>query len=74
MFVNILGHLAYILIVLGMLLIAKKQATGWIVKIFGDFLWIVIGIKIGMSSIYFWEVIFICLNIYGWCQWQKEKV
>lgn len=67
--IDLLGHFAYALIIAGTFFIGKKKAIGWLLKITGDLIWLSIGIAIGLSSVWFWETIFIIQSGYFLRQW-----
>lgn len=70
---DLLGHLAYLFIFAGMFLLSKKVIWGWVVKAVGDAMWLWIGIQIGMSSIWLWEIAFLGTTAYGFYEWRKDK-
>ena len=70
---NLLGHIGYIFLVVGMILIARKHAIGWIFRMSGEVLWTIVGFALNMSSIWFWCLVFFCLDAYGYLSWKKSK-
>lgn len=70
---NLLGHLGYICIVIGMISLARKSAIGWLFRVVGDALWVIIGIILSMSSIWFWCTVFLVLDAYGYLSWRKRN-
>jgi len=70
---NLLGHLGYILIAIGMLLLVHQKALGWLLRLAGEVLWAVIGFMMGMSSLWFWAICFVCLDAYGYISWRKKQ-
>ncbi len=70
---NILGHIGYIFLLSGMILLARKKIIGWLLRMSGDILWLIVGFLLGMSSIWFWVIIFLCLDIYGYFSWKKKQ-
>ena len=67
------GHIGYIFIVVGMLLLGQKNIWGWIVRLIGEFIWTGVGLAMGMSSIYVWGAIFLLIDIRGFLRWRKEN-
>jgi hypothetical protein len=55
-----------------MILIANDDKDGWKYRIVGEILWVYVGIKIGMSSIWFWGLIFITADLYGLYKWRNK--
>jgi len=70
---DILGHFGYFFMILGMLLLANKNIWGWIIRWIGEATWLSIGINMGMSSIWFWEGVFLVVDIYGFYSWRKFR-
>ena len=70
--IDFLGHVAYFFILLGTYLISKKKVYGWVVKIIGDIIWLILGIYLGLSSIWVWEFGFIITALYAIKSWNKE--
>lgn len=68
-FNNAVGHIGYIFIVMGMLLLAEQNTYGWAFRAIGEVLWLVVGIRMRLSSIWFWALVFIGLDIYGFTSW-----
>lgn len=66
-----LGHLGYILMLGGNALIAHQIIWGWLVHLTGDVIWIYIGVKLKLSSIWFWQPVFVFSSMYGFFQWLK---
>lgn len=63
------GHIAYLFIGLGMFLIGRRKIYGWPIKAVGDVIWLILGFKLGMSSIWLWELVFLSTTAYGYWQW-----
>lgn len=66
---DIYGHLGYIIIAVGSLLIANQQAEGYFFHLAAAAIWIHIGVKLRMSSLWFWEAVCIVTAIYGYLNW-----
>lgn len=69
--IDMLGHFGYLWILTGMLLLAQKSDMGWPVRLIGEAIWLVVGLILGMSSIWFWGIIFMFLDAYGWWKWRR---
>lgn len=65
------GHLAYLLLGAGSLLLAWEMRLGWAVYVSGDLIWAYIGWRMGMSSIYLWSVAFASIRVYGLVAWSS---
>jgi len=70
---DILGHAAYVLIALGMLLLGRKNRWGWVCRFLGEGGWIWLGWLMGMSSIWFWGILFMSFDAYGFWQWSAAE-
>ena len=68
---NIAGHIGYLFCILGMILIAKKYRIGWLLRIIGQLIWIVVGLTLGLNSIYIWGSIFLLIDFLGFRAWKK---
>lgn len=66
---DLLGHLAYAIIITGVYLVAQKIIWGWACYVVGDLIWLYLGWRMRMSSIYVWQVAFTLLAIYGFWSW-----
>ena len=69
--VDLFGHIAYAAVLAGMVLLTRQNIYGWLVKGLGDGSWVVLGILLGMSSIWLWGFFFVLLDLIGWRQWRR---
>lgn len=70
---NVFGHVSYVFVALGMLLLARKNRWGWVCRFLGEGGWIWVGWMLSMSSIWFWGILFMLLDAYGFWQWNAAK-
>lgn len=70
---DLLGHVGYFFIGLGILLLARKNIAGWIMRALGELIWLLIGISMGMSSMWLWSGLFLFMEAYGFYQWRQER-
>ncbi len=70
---DMLGHVGYAFIALGMLLITKKSAWGFASRFTGEILWLIVGLKMEMSSLWTWGILFLIIDAYGFIKWRREK-
>jgi len=70
-FPDFLGHIGYISITAGMILLARKNIWGWFFRAIGEALWIVIGLMLDLSSAYVWGFVFLMIEAYGFYSWRK---
>ncbi len=68
---DVLGHIGYLCLALGMFLLARKVIWGWAARGTGEAIWLLIGVEIQMSSIWVWGVIFLIMEVYGYCLWKN---
>ena len=71
--VDVLGHIGYASIALGMYLVTLKNSWGFAFRFVGEVIWLVIGLLLGMSSLLIWGVIFMGIDIYGFVKWRNEN-
>jgi hypothetical protein len=50
-------------------LLAKQIVWGWLVRFVGELIWLFIGIKMKMDSIWIWTPIFLSMELYGFYEW-----
>ena len=67
--IDLLGHLGYLLLFIGQFLIAQHAIMGWPLRIMGELIWLYLGVKLKLSSIWFWGIIFVLVESYGLYQW-----
>ena len=72
-FMELLGWIATILSITGIVLNAKKIIYCWPIWLVSNILWIIYNIQLKeLSPIVLW-VVFFMFNIYGWIEWNKSK-
>ena len=71
--IDMLGHIGYLSIAVGMYLVTLKNSWGFAFRFFGEVVWLVIGLLLGMSSLLIWGVIFMGIDIYGFVKWRREN-
>lgn len=69
---DLFGHLFYASLAFGMFLLAKKSHWGWVFRFIGELGWLWIGIEMGMSSIWGWGALFLCMECYGFWSWTRK--
>ena len=70
---DLIGHLAYITILLGTRLLHKKNLHGWLFRVAGDIIWAILGLYLGLSSVWFWSSIFAINDMWGFMSWKRTK-
>ena len=64
-----LGHGGYACFAIGQLLIAQQLAAGYFAVAAGAGIWIHLGLKLRMTSIWAWEILCILTAVYGYWNW-----
>ena len=64
-----LGHVAYFLLVVGCAMVALKIRAGWAFYVLGDVMWVWLGWRLRLTSVVFWQFVFIGIAAYGWWTW-----
>jgi hypothetical protein len=60
------GHVGYVLLAVGMWSLASGRARlGWPFRFAGELVWVGIGFWLGMSSIWAWGLLFLCIDLKG---------
>jgi hypothetical protein len=70
---DLLGHVGYALITVGMYFLAKREKLGWVFRFTGEAIWVAVGLMLGMSSIWAWGFLFLGIDCYGYRKWVKEE-
>jgi len=69
--IDILGHLFYISIFIGMLLLKQKSRAGWLFRLVGEIGWVILGFKLGLTSVWIWGIIFAVVDIAAFIKWNN---
>ena len=70
--IDLLGHVLYLFLLGGMLLLARQNRIGWLVRMTGSLGWGVLGFFLGMTSIMTWCAVFASLDVYGYLKWKRK--
>lgn len=70
---DIAGHIAYIFVLFGLWLLTKKSKWGFVSRFIGELGWVIIGIIMGMTSIWTWGLAFMTVDVVGYWRWREEK-
>lgn len=71
--IDLFGHVAYLLIFLGMIALGRRKQIGWVLRLLGAAIWLVLGVQLGLTSIWMWEIVFIGTDLYGYYLWRKHE-
>ena len=61
-----IGHVGYAFLGLGQACIALGLWQGWPIRLVGEIIWVALGWRLGMSSIWAWGALGICVELIGW--------
>lgn len=70
---DLVGHIGYIFIVVGMILLTQKNKFGWTMRFLGEFIWTMLGFYMEMSSIWFWGLVFMAIDLHGYHEWRRKE-
>lgn len=68
---DILGHISYVFLAAGQFCITHKKRAGFFLRWVGEAGWLYIGIKLSMSSIWLWGILFGGIEMYGLWKWRR---
>lgn len=71
--IDFLGHIGYIIVVLGVWQITRQKRIGWVIHGFGSLFWMGLGLLMGMSSIFLWSIVFLVLDVVGFYRWKAKQ-
>ena len=71
---DLLGHIGYLLVVVGTLMIARKDIRGWWPRMVGDVFIVSMGLLLGVSSLWIWGTVFLLIDIFGYRKWKREAM
>lgn len=63
------GHVGYALLFLGQALVTQKMAAGFALRLAGELIWLVIGLRLRMTSIWIWGAAGLVVEVYGFIAW-----
>lgn len=71
--IDIAGHIAYIFMIVGQIFIANKSVKGFVLRVLGGIIWIILGGFLGLSSIILWSAVFCLVDIWGFYRWMQQR-
>lgn len=60
---DLLGHIGYILLFVGMTMISRGQSLGWALRLAGELIWTGISYQMELYSGVLWGVAFIAIDL-----------
>ena len=70
--VDLIGHFAYLLSVLGTIYVSKKDKNGFLARVISDIIWCLIGLYLNLSSIFIWSIVFLIVDIRAYRKWRDD--
>lgn len=70
-FPDLLGHTGYLCLMVGILLVARRNIWGWPLRALGEAIWIYVGVLTGLTSPVIWGFLFVAMEAYGFWNWRK---
>lgn len=67
--IDFLGHCGYILLIVGSIYVGRQQAAGWALRFLGSATWTVLGIELGLTSVWLWSGAFAIVDLRNWRKW-----
>jgi hypothetical protein len=67
--VNRLGHFGYLLLWVGQGLLTQGESIGWLIRLTGEGIWLFIGVRMRMNSIWLWGGVGIAVEVFGFLSW-----
>jgi hypothetical protein len=71
--IDLVGHIGYISILIGMILLSKKNKAGWIFRFAGETIWSVLGLILGLTSIWVWGSVFMAIDVFAFLKWSANE-
>jgi len=62
---DLLGHLGYFCLALGLWKIAKDDSSGWAFRLLGEGVWVTISFQLGLWSGVLWGALFMVVDVFG---------
>ena len=69
---DLIGHVAYVSIFVGMCLISRQRVGGWVFRFLGEATWVGLGVAMDMTSIWVWGIVFAVVDVYGFFTWRVD--
>jgi hypothetical protein len=69
--VDAVGHLGYCFLYLANVMIVRGKQVGWILRFQGELIWVVLGIYMGLTSIWMWGILFMIVDAWGFFKWRN---
>lgn len=71
---DVIGHIGYLIIFIGLILLGYKKRSGWLFRFVGDTVVIYLGIVLHLTSIWMWGIVFGVIDLTNFYKWTKTNV
>jgi len=68
--IDVFGHLCYACLFGAMILLGQKNSWGWGLRLAGEIGWVAIGFVLGLTSVWFWGLLFCIIDANNWRKWR----
>jgi len=69
---DVAGHISFLFIAAGMVLLGRRNPLGFLSQALGSAVWIVVGYFLGLSSIFFWNILFLIIAVNGYYNLKRQ--
>lgn len=63
--IDLIGHVAYAALFAGQYAIAHGHHEGWALRLAGEVTWVLIGVKLRLTSVWMWGAVFAALDLWA---------
>lgn len=71
--IDLIGHVGYACLCGGTWALARGHRVGWIARLAGEVIWMLLGIALGMSSVILWGMVGTGVDGYGLIRnWKRQ--
>ena len=71
--IDLIVHVCYLFLFAGMVLIRRRNKIGWVLWFLGEFGWVLIGIKLGLTSVWVWGILFCAIDLNALKKWNSGR-
>lgn len=71
--IDLWGHVGYLFIFVGLVMIGVKNHNGWLFRLTGEGIWVILGYEMGISSLWTWGLLFMGIDVAAYMLWRKRE-
>lgn len=71
--IDFFGHWGYFFLAAGLYYVGCREKIGWLFRFFGEAIWVVLGVWLGLTSIWMWGLGFMAIDYYNYKKWCDEE-